>query len=337
MTAAPLRVVSLLPSATDTVLALDYGHVLVGRSHECDAPGLQHLPALTSSRVGNIPVDEIDAVMSASAAAVRELAQLGAALAVPLLEYGLCVYHLHLEQLQQLRPDVVLTCLQAAHGAVLSDGLLEAALHSVLGYAPRVVHCAAERLDGVWRDMQAVADGLEVPERGRAVVEKHRQHLADVAASARGRGSLRVAAIQWPQPLMACGAWVPEMIKMAGSQDVCGAVDHAEVVSEQQLGTAAPDVVIFALCGLTLEQSLQAARATIRRLADTWPSLPAARAGRVAVVDGEHVFSRPGPLLSQSMEVLMELMHPEVQPYGHQGKLWRWLDGGSSDAALAPA
>jgi hypothetical protein len=63
--------------------------------------------------------------------------------------------------------------------------------------------------------LQAVADGLEVPERGRAVVEKHRQHLADVAASARGRGSLRVAAIQWPQPLMACGAWVPEMIKVS--------------------------------------------------------------------------------------------------------------------------
>ena len=64
------------------------------------------------------------------------------------------MYHLHTEQLRQLRPDVVLTCLQTAHGAVLSGGLLDAALHTVLGYAPRVVHCAAADLAGVWRDMQ---------------------------------------------------------------------------------------------------------------------------------------------------------------------------------------
>lgn len=124
---------------------------------------------------------------------------------------------------------------------------------------------------------------------------------------------------------MACGAWVPELIKMAGSQDVCGSVDHAEVISEQQLAEARPDVVVFALCGLSLEQSTKAAQAAIRRLASAWSGLPAAQAGRVAVVDGEHVFSRPGPLLVQSMQALVELLCPEAQPFGHEGKLWRWL------------
>ena len=114
-------------------------------------------------------------------------------------------------------------------------------------------------------------------------------------------------------------------LQMTGSQDVCGAVDHAEVVSEQHLQASAPDIVVFALCGLGLDKSAKAAQAAIRRLAAAWPGLPAAKAGRVAVVDGEHVFSRPGPLLVQSMEVLVELLHPEAQPYGHQGKLWRWL------------
>lgn len=113
--------------------------------------------------------------------------------------------------------------------------------------------------------------------------------------------------------------------QMAGSQDVCGAVDHAEVVSAEALAAARPSVVVWALCGLDLDQSARAARAAMRRLGAAWQGLPAAQAGRVAVVDGEHVFSRPGPLLGQSLEVLVEILHPEAQPFGHQGKLWRWL------------
>lgn len=241
------------------------------------------------------------------------MAQLGPALALPLLEYGLTVYHLHVrgadgsqvlhrlrrsacparlttaaglqavrcprppsslnclprlqvELLQRLRPDVVLTCLQTAHGAALSGDLLQAALHSALGYAPRVVHCAAEDLQGVWADMQvggvggwcagswwervctpavacsagawgtccrhvftwmpgcnhrlqAVADGLGESEKGRQLVAAQRQQLEAAAGSARGRGSQRVCCIQWPQPLYACGAWVPELVQVRG----CGA------------------------------------------------------------------------------------------------------------------
>ena len=231
---------------------------------------------LTRSRVGDsIDVADIDAVMSSSVAAVREMAQLGPALALPLLEFGLSVYQLQVELLRQLRPDVVLTCLQTAHGAVLTDGLMDAALHAVLGYAPRVVHCAAEDLAGVWRDMQArrraaggrrveqrwdvtcghawqeiqpavsraclkcippapehspppphfpaqaVADALGVPDKGRQLVEGQQRQLAAAADSARGRGSMRVACIQWPQPLMAAGAWVPELIQVGCSCCVC--------------------------------------------------------------------------------------------------------------------
>ncbi len=111
---------------------------------------------------------------------------------------------------------------------------------------------------------------------------------------------------------------------MTGSRDVIGSQDHAELVSEQQLAEAQPDVLVFALCGLTLEQSTRAAQAAVRRLAEVWQRLPAAQAGRVAVVDGEHVFSRPGPLLVQSLECLVEMLHPEAQQ-AHQGRLWRWL------------
>lgn len=233
---------------------------------------------------------------------------------------------------------------------------------------------------------QAIADALGVPDKGRQLVEAQQRQLEAAANSAKGRGSLRVACVQWPQPLMAAGAWVPELIQvrgrlwgcaakhlgrslacrqcdsiicrivrcglavcrlgchcsrstcsclpasplpqMTGSRDVIGSQDHAELVSEQQLAEAQPDVLVFALCGLTLEQSTRAAQAAVRRLAAVWQRLPAAQAGRVAVVDGEHVFSRPGPLLVQSLECLVEMLHPEAQQ-AHQGKLWRWLPSAS--------
>lgn len=261
-------------------------------------------------------------------AAVKEFMGLGPDLAAPLLEYGLSVYHLHLDILLQLRPDVVLTCLQTAHGAVLEGELLEAALLSALGYAPRVVHCGAESLEGVWEDMAAVAAGLGAADAGAALVAAQRERMAGAAAAARGRGSLNVAVIQWPHPLMAAGSWVPEMVGMAGSADVLAgpaAAAAAGSVSEAQLASSRPDVLVFALCGLSLERSLKAAAAAVRRLAAVWPDLPAARSGRVAVVDGERVFSRPGPALAQSMEALVEVLHPEAQRYGHQGTLWQWL------------
>ena len=125
------------------------------------------------------------------------------------------MYHTHVEQLRSLRPEVLVPCLQAAHGAVLSDGLRDAALHAVLGYAPRVVHCAAADLPGVWRDMQAVADALGAGEAGRQRIGAQQRQLAAAAEAARGRGQLRVACIQWPSPLMACSAWVPELIRVS--------------------------------------------------------------------------------------------------------------------------
>eukprot|EP00887_Chlorella_sp_A99_P007860 scaffold20.g7860.t1 len=329
-----MRVVSLLPAATDTVVALGLSSYLVARSHECDAEGTAALPALTSSRVGDkLPVEEIDAVQSASVAALRELQQLGPALAVPLLEFGLSVYHLHLDRLISLRPDVILTCLQDAHGAVLSGGLLAAALTVTLGYEPRVVHYAAQTLEGVWQDIQAVADALGTAEQGRHVVAGLQQRLRVAADSCRGRGSLRVCCLQWPQPLMAAGGWVPQLIEMAGSHDVCGsaASGAAPVLSPAQLADAAPEVLIFAPCGLGLDAAERSARAVAVRLGSMWERLPAVRSERVAVVDGERVFSRPGPLLGPSMEVLVEALHPEAQRC-HEGALWRTVQTAAAAA-----
>lgn len=140
---------------------------------------------------------------------------------------------------------------------------------------------------------------------------------------------------------VAAGSWVPEMIALAGSEDCCGRVEEAACLREPDLEAARPDVFIFALCGLTLGQSLEAAAAAAEALGGAgglWGRLPAVAARRVAVVDGTRVFSCPGPLLAESMEVLAEILQPEAQPYGHQGRLWQLLPmaGGEGEEGVGP-
>lgn len=121
---------------------------------------------------------------------------------------------------------------------------------------------------------------------------------------------------------------MPEMISLAGGQDVCGIQKEAVCISEESLEDKQPDIFIFALCGLNLEQSVKSAQSVVQRLGGAeglWGRLPAVQRGIVAVVDGEKILSRPGPRLVQSMEVLVELLHPEAQKYGHQGRLWQHL------------
>ncbi len=294
---------------------------------QCDQAEVQGLPCCTSSRVGDLPVEEIDAVMSASAAAVVEMAMLGPQLAAALLEYGLSVYHLHSQKLAELRPDVIITTLQTSHGAVLQQDLMHAALATVLSdNVPTVVHLSACDLDGVWDDMRKVAKAVDAAEAGEELIARLQRQMSGAAASGRGRERSRVVCIQWPHPLMAASTWVPAIVQMAGGTDACGKADVAALISPQELFEAKPDVLIFALCGIRLAPSVNAATAAIRRIESTiWSQLPAVKVGRVAVVDGEHVLSRPGPLLVQSLECLIEILHPEAQPFGHEGTLWQWL------------
>lgn len=280
------------------------------------------MPVLTVSRVGDIPIAEIDAVMTASVAALQEAALLGTKLARPLLELGLSVYHVDSEALQRVKPDVILTCLQTAHGSILKDELLNAALLSVLGYAPRVVHLMAETVEGSLEDMQIVADALHCSDSGRQLVNSHREQLDAAAEVCKGRSTQRVACFQWPHPLMASGAWVPHLIGMAGGVN---ALTPNSIVSQDSLAEANPDIIIFGLCGMKLKPSLHAAKMALQKLGDAWHEVPAAQHRRIAVVDGERIFSRPGPLLTQSLGALVEILHSECQPFGYEGTLWAWL------------
>lgn len=330
-----MRVVSLHPAATDALVALGAPVVgaLVGRSHECDGGGTGGVPVLTSSKLGAAELDADAAHAAASggwAQLLWEASRLPAATrARALLEWALSVYRVDVAALLRARPTVVLTQTQARYsGGAVQPGEVEEALQAVLGYAPTLVHLDPKRLGDVWEDVRAVARAVGVGDGGDSCVRGLQARVANAAAIARGRPRRRVACVQWASPLYAAGAWVPELVELAGGVDVfCEAGGDSVPFEAAELAKAAPDALVFAICGVTRQEAAAEARKAMAAVGrKAWAAIPAARRGAVAVVEANRLFSRPGPLLADSLEVLVEILHPDAQPFGHRAREWDTLD-----------
>ncbi len=299
-----MRIVSLLPSATEIVCAVGLRDALVGRSHECDfPPGVERLPALCEPKVP---------IHGASREIDREVRRLVAD--------GLSVYRVDAEALRALAPDVVVTQTQCEVCAV-SEADVVAATCDWAGGAVRIVSLAPARLDDVLVDVERVGTALGVAERGAAVVARLRERLAALAARTRELPRPSVACIEWPDPLMAAGNWVPELVELAGGRNLFGAVgEHSPWLQWDAVRAADPDVIVAMPCGFDLARTRRE-MASLERLSG-WDNLRAVRAGRVAVVDGHQYFNRPGPRLVESAEILAEILHPGALDFGHRGKGW---------------
>lgn len=302
------RIVSLLPSATEIVAALGFAPNLVGRSHECDHPGgVEDLPVLTASKVQ----------LSGSSRDIDDGVR-------AVVENGLAVYRVDAERLKTLQPDVIVTQDQCDVCAVsLKD--VEAAVCDWTGLAPTVVSLIPTDLDGVWEDMRRVAAALGVPAVGERLIAalKVRMHaIAERAAALPDRPT--VATIEWIDPLMAGGNWMPELVEMAGGRNLFGeAGAHSPYLDWATLREADPEVIVVLPCGFGIAR----AEAEMPALAGQpgWRDLAAVQAGRVYLTDGHHYFNRPGPRLVESLEILAEILHPGIFDFGHGGVGWhRW-------------
>ena len=305
---SPPRIVSLLPSATETVAALGLADALVGRSHECDAPAsVAALPAVTAPRFKtDRPSAEIDRSVRA------------------IVEQGLAVYHVDAEALRALRPDVILTQDQCEVCSV-SVKQLEAAVADWVEGRPRVIPAHGTTLDQVWHDIRAVADGLGVADRGAALEARLKQRVDAIASRAEAQPARpSLAAIEWIDPLMASGNWMPELIALAGGRSRFGRNGAPSPwISREDLGREDPDVILVSPCGFTIAQS----RADMGVLTawSGWRRLGAVAADRVYIADGNRWFHRPGPSLVEALEMFAEMLHPEAFDFGHRGQAWvRW-------------
>jgi iron complex transport system substrate-binding protein len=302
------RIVTLLPSATEIVCALGFEDQLVGRSHECDFPrAVVRVPALTEAKFN----------AEGTSAEIDQRVK-------KIVADALSVYRVDAARLRELKPDLIVTQSQCEVCAV-SEREVEAAVAEWLGARPRIVSLAPYGLDDIFSDMQRVADALDARARGIELVERLRARLAKIAERARGASKRPgVATIEWIDPLMAAGNWMPTLIEMAGGVNLFGvAGEHSPWMKFDELAASDPDVILIAPCGFSIERAAQDLPVLTNR-AD-WGRLKAVRGGQVFVADGNQYFNRPGPRIAESLEILAEIMHPELFDFGHEGAGWRRL------------
>ncbi|MEA2680572.1 MAG: iron complex transport system substrate-binding protein [Candidatus Binataceae bacterium] len=302
------RIVTLLPSATEIVCALGFESELVGRSHECDfPPSVARVPALTEAKFNPEGTSaEID----------RRVKKIVAD--------ALSVYRVDAPKLRELRPDVIVTQSQCEVCAV-SESDVEAAVAEWLGARPKIVSLAPYALDDVFTDMQRVADALGASARGVDLVASLRARLSaisDILHNSAPRPT--VAIIEWIDPLMAAGNWMPSLVEMAGGSNLFGtAGEHSPWMKFDDLAARDPDVIMISPCGFNMDRAAKDLPVLTNN--PKWQQLSAVRNRRVFMADGNQYFNRPGPRIAESLEILAEIVHPELFRFGHEGSGWRRL------------
>lgn len=287
-----LRIVSLLPSATEIVCALGLRDRLVGVSHECDFPAdVVGLPVLTRAKLdASRPSAQID----------RDVRTL--------LAEGLGLYAIDVDGLRALRPDLIVTQDQCDVCAVSYETVC-AAVREIAHPGTEIVSLRPSRLEDVWRDVETVAEAAGIAARGRAVADGLRARIAALAQRTAALPTRRLACIEWLGPLMAAGNWVPDLMTAAGgTSTLATAGAHSAWLEWQTLVDDRPEVLCAMPCGFTLERTVEELRTLLRE--PRWQDVPAVRDGRVFAVDGSSYFNRPGPRLAESAEILAGILHP---------------------------
>jgi iron complex transport system substrate-binding protein len=298
------RVVSLIASATEIVCALGRREWLAGRSHECDFPSdVLELPALTAPK---FKVEGTSAEIDARVQAI--------------VRDGLSVYRVDGEALKALEPDVIVTQDHCEVCAVsLAD--VESATCTWTGRPVEIVSLRPDSMADTYADIRGVAVALDAAEKGEALVAQMQRHIAAVKERVSGRERPRVAFIEWVEPLMAGGNWMPELIEAAGGHNLFGeAGKHSGWMQWDELIAADPQVIIVAPCGYGLKRCLE--ELPLLQAKPGWRSIDAVRQGRVYFADGNAYFNRPGPRLADSAEMLAEMIHPEVADNRHETLAW---------------
>ena len=287
------RIISLLPSSTEIVCALGLREHLVGVSHECDYPSaVVGLPVLTEPKLDPRGTsDDIDT-------RVREIVQ-----------EGLSVYRLKTEVLHRLKPDLIVTQDQCEVCAV-SLPEVENAVQCFLTPDVTVVSLRPEKLDDIWTDIRRVAQATAREKTAQALIRAAKERLRKIAQKTRPCPRPRVACLEWLDPLMAAGNWIPELVDIAGGEyGLVEAGAHTPTMTWEALVAYQPEVIVITPCGFKIPQ----AQADLPQLTvhPDWQSLPAVQKNRVYVADGNAYYNRPGPRIVESVEILAEMLHPE--------------------------
>jgi iron complex transport system substrate-binding protein len=289
-----MRIASLLPSATEILWSLGLVDDIVGVSHECDFPAqVREKPAVIHSRLPHgASAAEIDRI-------VREF-----------MARGESLYGVDADLLHELKPDLIVTQ-DLCHVCSASPEDLASAL-TKFEERPEVLCLNPQNLSEVWRDVMLVAQATSRVAEGEKVLRDIRQRLdalqKQIAAMA---GRPRVAFLEWLDPFYVGGHWVPEMVALAGGEDVFGEIGRASFrVTMPQVVAAAPEIIVVSPCGYDARQAAEEYRKI------SWPAewfeIPAVKNQRVYAFEANSYASRPGPRLATGVEALAKILHPQV-------------------------
>lgn len=298
------RVLSLLSSTTEIIYALGCGDRLVGRSHECDYPAeVSELPICT------IPKFNVDGTSREVDDEVKSLVQ-----------SALSIYYINEKLLKELKPDIIFTQSQCEVCAVsVSD--VENALKNITGLSSRVISVEPNSIEDIFNDILTIAEILNVRKKGKELVELIKAKIDSTEKIVYQKSSPSVAAIEWIDPLMAAGNWVPQLIRVAGGKNLFGeSSKHSPWMKYNDLVEQDPEIIIVMPCGYDIKKSLIEIKTLESKKG--WGSLKAVRNRNVYITDGNQFFNRPGPRIIESLEILLEIIHSDFSESKHIDSGW---------------
>jgi iron complex transport system substrate-binding protein len=285
-----VRIVSLVPSATELLFALGVGDEVTAVTHECDYPReVLELPKVTRDVIGRgLPPDEIDRAVRA------------------LTEQGRAIYELDEHALRSLAPDLIVTQALCAVCAVSYDDVK--AIAERMDPAPDVISLDPHTLGEVMGDVRTLAQATGVKDAGVDLVHDVAARVDRVRLAVRDAPTVSVAALEWLDPIYVAGHWTPQLIEYAGGIDLFGMPgEHSATRTWEELAAAKPDVVVCMPCGYDAERALEEAESYADELAEVG-------ARRVVAVDAAAYVSRPGPRLVDGLELMAHILHPDRVP-----------------------
>lgn len=290
-----MRIVSLIASATEIIAALGCADQLVGISHECDYPvdAVKGHPVLTSPKLD---------VRRQSLDIHRDVEKI--------VKEGLAVYRIDVDQLRAVKPDIIITQDQCEVCAVTYQDVVNA-VQSCLKTDAKIVTLHPDSLEDIFRDILKVGVALNVEAKSQKYVEHLRQSMQKIQKEAANiLEKPRVLCLEWLNPLMVAGNWVPTMIKMAGGiNGITKNGDHTKVVSWEDIRNWDPEILILVPCGYKIEQTFEN-RDDLERFSD-FKTLSAYKNKKIYVVDGNTYVNRPGPRIVESLQIFAGLIHPD--------------------------
>lgn len=305
-----LRICSLLPSATEIVFPLGLGKHLVAVTHECDfPPDVASLPIITRST--------LDHDRHRSREVHRHIASA--------LHRGSSIYALDQDLLVQLDPSLILTQ-ELCDVCAVSYDVVATAVHRLTGERT-ILSLEPTSLGGILETIKQVGEATGARERAAALVAELQRRIDGIAAAAAQAARLRprVFAMEWLDPPFAAGHWVPEMVRLAGSHDDLAREGfRSSQIAWDRIVDYDPEIIVLMPCGLTLERTIEEFGEV--ELPEAWYHIAAVQSGHVYAVNGSAYFNRPGPRIVEGLQILAEIIHPEVVSRTTAHEAWRRLE-----------